>query len=210
MNADAGICRDGGADAPLVHIFADESCLGNQFRGRENPGAAAGLIERFDERRGWHRRDFAHFDPDTTNNRMALASGIVGLGALRRPCRVVFTSDSQYLVRGMKEWVHAWARRGWRRRGGPIENLDLWRDLAAAAARHRVEWRWTKGHAEDVKNSYAHVLAVTAARERRGTGGLVPSGFEDWLAETPQEERFRDFLDVPDDTFAPDRPPPAV
>ena len=58
---------------------------------------------------------------------MALTSGIVGLSALRKPCDVVFTSDSQYLVRGMKEWVHGWAKRGWRRKGGEIENLDLWR-----------------------------------------------------------------------------------
>ena len=210
MNADSGAARTHGADAPLVHIFADESCLGNQFRGRANPGAAAGLIERFDARRGWHRRDFAHFDPDTTNNRMAIMSGIAGLGALRRPCRVVFTSDSQYLVRGMREWVHGWARRGWRRKGGPIENLDLWRELAAAAARHRVQWRWTKGHADDPKNTYAHGLAITAARERRGSEGLVPSGFEAWLAEPRQEERFSDFLDLPDETFEPDRPPPPV
>ena len=136
MTTDSGPGRESGTDAPLVHIFADESCLGNQFENRRNPGAAAGLIERFDERRGWYRRDFAHFDPDTTNNRMAITSGIVGLGALRQACRVVFTSDSQYLIRGMKEWVHGWARRGWRRKGGPIENLDLWRELVRIAARH--------------------------------------------------------------------------
>ncbi|MXW55968.1 MAG: hypothetical protein F4Z59_04575, partial [Gemmatimonadales bacterium] len=149
MTTDSGPGGESGTDAPLVHIFADESCLGNQFENRRNPGAAAGLIERFDERGGWYRRDFAHFDPDTTNNRMAITSGIVGLGALRRACRVVFTSDSQYLVRGMKEWVHGWARRGWRRKGGPIENLDLWRELVLVAARHRVEWRWPRGHAAE-------------------------------------------------------------
>ena len=209
MKPDSEPAPRGGAEDPLVHIFADESCLGNQFEERASPGAAAGLIERFDERRGWHRRDFAHFDPDTTNNRMAIVSGIVGLCALKRPCRLVFTSDSQYLVRGMKEWVHNWARRGWRRKGGPIENLDLWRELARAAARHRVEWRWTKGHAEDVKNAYADRLANTAARERRGTDGLVPSGFEAWLAEAQERKQFLDFLDVPDSAFEADpRPPP--
>lgn len=208
MTTDSGSGRECGTHAPLVHIFADESCLGNQFENRRNPGAAAGLIERFDERRGWHRRDFAHFDADTTNNRMAIASGIVGLGALRRACRVVFTSDSQYLVRGMKEWVHGWARRGWRRKGGPIENLDLWRELVRVAARHRVEWRWTRGHADDVKNSYADHLAVTAARDRRGTDGLVPSGFESWLAEAQEKERFVEFLDLPSDAFTEDPRPP--
>ena len=66
MTTDSEPGRESGTDAPLVHIFADESCLGNQFENRRNPGAAAGLIERFDERHGWYRRDFAHFDPDTT------------------------------------------------------------------------------------------------------------------------------------------------
>ena len=191
-----------------MHIFADESCLGNQFQGRRNPGAAAGLIERFLERRGWHRRDFAHFDPDTTNNRMALMSAILGLRALRTPCRVVFTSDSQYLVKGMKEWVHGWARRGWRRKGGPIENLALWRELTREASSHEIEWRWTRGHATDVKNEYANWLAVRTARERRGTDGLVESGFDEWLAEQHERGRFLDFLDLPDDAFDPDRPPP--
>ncbi|MCG8467975.1 MAG: ribonuclease HI [Gemmatimonadetes bacterium] len=200
----------GGADRPLVHIFADESCLGNQFGDRRNPGGAAGLIERFDRRRGWYRRDFAHFDPDTTNNRMALMSGIVGLKALREPCRVVFTSDSQYLVKGMKDWIHSWARRGWKRKGGPIENLELWQELVGAAGRHRVEWRWTRGHAENVKNEYADWLASSTASEGVGTAGLVPSRFEGWLAEHQEHGRYVDFLDLPDETFAPDRAPPRV
>lgn len=200
--------RKDGARDPVVHIFADESCLGNQFGERANPGGAAGLLERFEERRGWYRRDFRHFDPDTTNNRMAIVSGIVGLEALRRPCDVVFTSDSQYLVKGMREWVHGWAGRGWKRKGGPIENLELWKELVRAAARHRVEWRWVRGHARHVKNEYANWLAVRAAREREGTDGLVPSGFEEWLAERQDQGRYEDFLDLPDTTFRPDPPPP--
>ena len=79
-------------DDQLVYIFADESCLGNQFRETDRPGAAAGLIEQFDERGGWRRRDFALFEADTTNNRMAIVSGIEGLRVLRRSSRVVFTS----------------------------------------------------------------------------------------------------------------------
>ncbi len=202
--------RGPGAEAPLVHIFADESCLGNQFESRRNPGGAAGLIERFDERSGWYRRDFAHFEPDTTNNRMALASGIVSLRALRQPCRVVFTSDSQYLIKGMKEWVHGWAGRGWRRKGGPIGNLALWQDLVRAAARHSIQWRWTRGHAQHVKNEYADRLAVTTANERRGTSGLVASGFDAWLVEQQEKDRFADFLDLPDTSFHADPPPPPV
>jgi len=196
------------AAGPVVHIFADESCLGNQFEGRGNPGAAAGLIERFDERRGWVRRDFAHFDPATTNNRMAITPAILGLAALTRPCPVVFTSDSQYLVKGISEWVHGWARRGWRRKGGSIENLELWQRLVREAARHRIEWRWTRGHSSDVKNVYADWLAVKTAREREGLDGLVESGFETWLEAQREAGRYIDFLDVPDRVFEPGPPPP--
>lgn len=194
---------------PLVYIFADESCLGNQFRERANPGAAAGMLERFDERRGWYRRDFWRHEPDTTNNRMAIVSGILGLSALRRPCRVVFTSDSEYLVKGMKEWIHRWARRGWRRKGGRIENLQLWKRLAAEARRHEVQWRWVRGHADHPKNEYANWLAVRAAREGDRSDGLVRSGFEDWIQERIDAGRFVDFLDVPEDEpFRPDPTPP--
>ncbi len=192
----------------LVYIYADESCLGNQRQDVPRPGAAAGMLERFDARKGWYRRDFAAFDPDTTNNRMALTSGILGLSALRKSCDVVFTSDSQYLVRGMKEWVHAWARRGWRRKGGEIENLELWRQLVKSAARHRVEWRWVKGHADHPKNEYVDYLAISTARSGRDAGGLVESGFDEWLSRQVDRGLFIDYLDLPPDTaFHPD---PAV
>lgn len=198
-------------DEQLVYIFADESCLGNQFAETARPGAAAGLIERFDERRGWHRRDFARFEADTTNNRMAIVSGIEGLRALKRPCSVVFTSDSQYLVRGMKDWVHGWAARGWRRKAGPIENLDLWRRLCRQASAHTVEWRWVRGHAGHPKNEYANDLAVRVATERRGFNSEAESGFDSWLEEQQGRNRYLDFLDVPDtDPFQPDRQPPAT
>ena len=195
----------------LVYIFADESCLGNQFVESDRPGAAAGMIERFDERTGWHRRDYAIFDPDTTNNRMAIISGIEGLRSLRRPCRVVFTSDSQYLVKGMKEWIHGWAAKGWRRKGGPIENLELWKRLCRAAARHEVEWRWVRGHAGHPKNEYVNDLAVRTATERRGTNGTVESGFTSWLSDRQDRDQLLDFLDLPDDQpFRADRQPPAA
>jgi ribonuclease HI len=198
-------------DDQLVYIFADESCLGNQFRETDRPGAAAGLIERFDERRGWRRRDFAHFEANTTNNRMAIVSGIEGLRVLRRSCRVVFTSDSQYLVNGMKDWVHVWAARGWRRKGGPIENIELWKILCLQAASHEVEWRWVRGHVGHAKNEYANDLAVHTATERRGIRASVESNFGRWIHEQQELNRFVDFLDVPDSRpFRPDRKPPAT
>lgn len=193
--------------ADVVYIYADESCLGNQWQDMARPGAAAGMLERFDPRKGWYRRDFHQFESNTTNNRMAITSGIVGLTALRKPCDVVFTSDSQYLVLGMKEWVHGWARRGWRRKGGEIENLDLWRRLVAAAARHRVEWRWVRGHADHPKNEYANYLATTTAKSGVSRG-VTQSGFEEWIAAEIDRGRFSDFLDLPPEgTFRPD---PAV
>ena len=198
-------------DDQLVYIFADESCLGNQFRETDRPGGAAGLIEQFDERSGWRRRDFAHFEADTTNNRMAIVCGIEGLRALRRTCRVVFTSDSQYLVNGMKNWVHGWAARGWRRKGGPIENIELWKQLCRQAASHEVEWRWVRGHAGHPKNEYANDLAVRTATERHGLTDSVESSFGVWIHEQQERNRFVDFLDVPDSRpFRPDRNPPAT
>ena len=195
----------------LVYIFADESCLGNQFTGSNRPGAAAGMIERFEEQSGWHRRDFAHFEPDTTNNRMAIVSGIEGLRSLKRPCQVVFTSDSQYLVKGMKEWIHGWAAKGWRRKAGPIENLELWQRLCREATNHSVEWRWVRGHAGDPKNEYVDELAVQAATDRRGIKGTVDSQFIGWVEAKQDRNQFVDFLDLPDDRpFKADRRPPAV
>lgn len=194
----------------LVYIYADESCLGNQFEGG-NPGGAAGMIEQFDPRRGWRRKDFYRFDPSTTNNRMALTSGILGLAALTRPCDVIFTTDSRYLVSGMKEWVHGWVARGWRRKGGAIENLDLWRRLVEEARRHRVEWRWVRGHAGHAKNEYANMLAVRAARDAWSSDGLVDSGFEEWLEAQMERGRYLEYLDVPPEaSFSPDPAPAAA
>lgn len=194
----------------LVYIHADESCLGNQFGDRATPGGAAGLIEVFDDRRGWTRRDYYVCEPDSTNNRMALRSAIVGLHALKRRCRIAFSSDSSYLTTGMKEWVHGWAKRGWRRKGGQIENLDLWTALVRQAARHSIEWRWVRGHAGDPKNEYVNALAVAAAREQRDSRGLVESGFDAWLASEQEKGRYLEFFDVPPDApFEPDPPAPA-
>src|SRR5690606_18201195 len=138
--------------------YADESCLGNQFQGTARPGGAAGLLEHYRESDGWVRRDYWSSEPDTTNNRVAMRRALLPLDARRVPARVVFTSDSRYLVDTMTRWIHDWIRRGWRRKGGEIENVELWRELVDAASRHRIEWRWVRGHAGHPQNEYANYL----------------------------------------------------
>jgi ribonuclease HI len=173
------------ASSPLVAVYADESCLGNGRDG-DNPGGAGGLIELRSARTGeLVRRDFWISEPATTNNRMALRSGIEALRLLSakgRRCSVVFTSDSRYLVDGMTAWVHDWIRRGWKRKTGAIENVELWQELVAAAREHQVCWRWVRGHRGHPQNEYANMLATRAAAQQSDSGGIVDSTFEQWLA----------------------------
>ncbi len=193
----------------LAYIYADESCLGNQFRDRATPGGAAALVETFHPQRGWIRRDCYLSEPDTTNNRMALRSAIEPLRHLRAGSPVVFVSDSRYLVQGMREWLPQWAARGWRRKRGRIENLELWQELLAAARRHQIEWRWIRGHAGHPKNEYANRLAVQAAERQLQSRGLVSSGFDEWFHAEVERGRFPDYLDLPpEEPFAPDPLPP--
>jgi ribonuclease HI len=177
-----------------VLVHADEACLGN---GREppTPGGAGGLVEARAGSGRLERRDYFLAEPDTTNNRMALRSAIAALELLsakgRR--RVRFVSDSQYLVRGMSEWVRVWRARGWRRQGGEIENLGLWRELVAAAELHDVTWTWVRGHAGHAKNEYANCLATQAAAGQLRSGGLVDSGFTVWLEAERAAGRYLDY-----------------
>lgn len=173
----------------LLHL--DESCLGNGREG-DNPGGAGGLIE-IRTARGIERRDCWLSEPATTNNRMALAGAADALGILSRKGRrlaVHIVSDSEYLVKGMREWVPGWRRRNWTRKGGPIQNLELWQALVEAAARHDVTWSWVRGHKGHPKNEYANDLAIRAAREQTRSDGPAPSGFPDWLAAHQAKGRY--------------------
>lgn len=181
---------------PFVQIHADESCLGNQFKGRANPGGAAGLLESWSQE-AWVRRDYWISEADTTNNRMAIQSAIQGLTLLSRPCRVRFVSDSQYLVKGMREWIHGWKRRGWKRKTGGVENRELWQELDLAAQRHEMDWEWVRGHAGHPRNEYANDLAVGAATRLDVSQGLMESGFSEWLS-VQREKRGR-YLDFQED-----------
>lgn len=177
---------------PLVHIHADESCLGNQNVDKDSPGGAAGVVEVW-QRRKWVRRDYWVSSPATTNNRMAIRSAIDGLNLMKKPCHVIFVSDSQYLVRGASEWMHGWARNEWKRKTGALENVELWQELHEAVKRHGVEWKWIKGHAGHPQNEYANFLATRAAKEQTDSRGLVESHFEEWLDQ--QREKYDRYLD---------------
>jgi ribonuclease HI len=169
---------------PFVAVYADESCLGNGREG-DNPGGAGGLIEYPSPRSTKVTRlDYWISEPAATNNRMALRSAIEALRILSgkgKRLRVQFTSDSQYLVKGMNEWVPGWKTRGWRRKGGAIENLPLWQEACSLAQAHDLEWQWVRGHSEHPQNEYADYLATRAAREQTKSNGPVPSLYEEWL-----------------------------
>lgn len=170
---------------PLLAIYADESCLGNGKSG-DTPGGAGGVIEWRHPRTGELKRwDYWISSPSTTNNKMALWSVIEafnGISTKSTPFNVVFISDSKYIVDGMTSWVHGWAARGWTRKGGAIENLDLWKDALRSLRSHMVEWKWVRGHSGHPQNEYANHLATAAAANQDSSGGLVESRFDEWAA----------------------------
>jgi ribonuclease HI len=115
---------------------------------------------------------------------MALRSVIECFNALNRKgraLRVVFTTDSRYIIDGMTSWVHQWEQRGWRRKTGEIGNLELWHEAVRAVGDQLVEWRWVRGHAGHPQNEYANYLAMRAAETQETSGGIVESGFDAWL-----------------------------
>ena len=133
-----------------IQIYTDGACLGNP-----GPGGWAALLRH--EKR---ERELAGGEADTTNNRMELMAAIAGLEALTKPCRVDLYTDSQYVQKGIAEWLPGWIRRGWKTAGGdPVKNKDLWQRLQAAAAPHAVQWHWVKGHAGHPENERVDELA---------------------------------------------------
>ena len=184
----------------MLHL--DESCLGNGREG-QNPGGGAGLVEVRAGNGRLQRRDFYLHEPATTNNRMALKGATLALEILAGKgarLQVLMVSDSQYLVRGVREWLPGWKARGWKRKAGPVENEDLWKALDAARRKHDVQWVWLRGHAGHPKNTYADRLAVRAAREQRSSQGAEDSGFDEWLALEREKGRYQHY--DPDAAFA--------
>lgn len=173
----------------VVHL--DESCLGNGREG-DNPGGAGALIE-IRTGQGVVRRDCFLSAPATTNNRMALAGAIAVLQLLARKekrLRLLLVSDSEYLVKGIREWAPSWMARNWTRKGGAIENLQLWQALVQSVRLHDAQFTWVRGHAGHPKNEYANDLAVRAARDQVTSEGVVESGFTAWLEAARARGRY--------------------
>ena len=143
--------------AAQVEIFTDGACSGNP-----GPGGWGAIL-----RAGGKERELYGGEPQTTNNRMELTAVIRALEALKRPVRVCVWTDSQYVQKGISEWIGGWKARGWKTAAkAPVKNVDLWQELDRLAALHDVDWRWVKGHAGHPENERADALA------RRGIESL--------------------------------------
>ncbi|WP_340617093.1 ribonuclease HI [Xenorhabdus entomophaga] len=137
-----------------VEIFTDGSCLGNP-----GPGGY-GVLLRYQQTEKMLSKGYFR----TTNNRMELMAAIAGLEALKHPCTVILTTDSQYVRQGITQWIHNWKKRGWKKADkSPVINVDLWLRLDEAISHHDVDWKWVKGHAGHRENELCDELARTAA-----------------------------------------------
>ena len=137
-----------------VEIATDGACKGNP-----GPGGWGVLI-----RSGNREKELSGGEKLTTNNRMELTAAIEGLNSLKRPCRVTLSTDSRYVMDGLTKWIHGWRKNGWKTADRkPVKNAELWQALVEAAAPHRVDWVWVKGHAGHPDNERADTLASDAA-----------------------------------------------
>lgn len=139
-----------------VHLYTDGAC-----RGNPGPGGWGALLLF-----GTHQKELRGGEPHTTNNRMELTAAIEGLAALSRACEVQLFTDSQYVRKGITEWLPQWKRRDWRTADRkPVKNVDLWQALEQQIGRHRVQWHWVRGHAGVPGNERADELANVAIDE---------------------------------------------
>ena len=140
------------ADKKKVTIYTDGACTGNP-----GPGGWGAIL-----RSGSHEKEISGGEADTTNNRMELWAALEALRALTEPCEVTLYTDSEYLKKGITEWMPGWKRRNWRRKGGQLANVDLWMKLDEEIGRHEVAWHWVRGHAGHVMNERVDKLARKA------------------------------------------------
>jgi ribonuclease HI len=141
---------------PKVTIYTDGACKGNP-----GPGGWGAILFYGDK-----KKEICGGEPATTNNRMELMAAIQALEMLNRPCKIELHTDSQYVMKGITEWVRGWKARGWKTADkSPVKNDDLWKRLDAARERHDVDWRWVKGHAGHPLNERADALANEGLRK---------------------------------------------
>ncbi|PHY17999.1 ribonuclease HI [Caulobacter sp. BP25] len=141
---------------PKVTIYTDGACKGNP-----GPGGWGAILFYGDK-----KKEICGGEPATTNNRMELMAAIQALELLNRPCKVELHTDSQYVMKGIQEWIRGWKARGWKTADkSPVKNDDLWKRLDAARSRHDVDWRWVKGHAGHPLNERADALANEGLRQ---------------------------------------------
>jgi ribonuclease HI len=146
---------------PQVIIHTDGAC-----RGNPGPGGWGAVLQA-----GAHEKELCGGELNTTNNRMELMGAIQALEALNKPCRVELHTDSQYVMKGVTQWLSGWKARGWKTADkSPVKNVDLWQRLDEARARHTVDWRWIKGHAGHALNERADELARRGMLETLGEG----------------------------------------
>ena len=133
-----------------VSIFTDGAC-----RGNPGPGGWGALL-----RYGDHEKRLYGGETNTTNNRMELKAAIEALAALKAPCKVHLTTDSQYVRQGITKWITGWQKKNWKTADKkPVKNMDLWKRLLEESGRHEIEWHWVKGHSGHVENEIADSLA---------------------------------------------------
>jgi ribonuclease HI len=147
-----------------VDIYTDGACSGNP-----GPGGWGAIL-----RSGPHEKEIWGGEPATTNNRMELLAVIRALNSLKRPVQARVYTDSQYVQKGISEWIHGWKARGWKTAAKePVKNADLWRELDAAAGRHQVKWLWVRGHSGHPENERADELARRGVDATRKAGAAV-------------------------------------
>jgi ribonuclease HI len=140
----------------IVEVFTDGACSGNP-----GPGGWAALL-----RYNHHTKILTGAEPFTTNNRMEMLAAIEALESLKRPCKVIITTDSQYLMKGVTEWMSNWKKRAWKTsQKSPVKNQDLWQRLDAVLSKHHVEWKWVRGHSDHEENILMDKLAREAIRK---------------------------------------------
>ena len=145
-------------ESEAIIVYTDGGC-------DPNPGVGGwGAVLLYED----HRKELSGGAAKTTNNRMELTAAIEALGSLKRASRVILHTDSEYLKKGITEWMPRWRAKGWRRKGGALKNVDLWKRLDELASEHRVEWAWVPGHAGIEENERCDELAKSEIARLKG------------------------------------------